>query len=156
MITAFDDKPVAVLMAPTWMLTLHWTWGNLREVAAYGASWLLRIDSLWLPVLALYLAAQVPPAAPLRSGVAEPAVLDLRAEDGARLVPKDNRDAAQVEAARRHWAPLVAGLREAPAVRLRLGSVASPDDKLLFTDPQWADDVARAVYRAIASVYGSK
>lgn len=43
-----------------------------------------------------------------------------------------------------------------PAVRLRLGSVASPDDKLLFTDPQWADDVARSVYRAIASVYGSK
>ena len=43
-----------------------------------------------------------------------------------------------------------------PAVRLRLGSLASPDDKLLFTDPQWADDVARAVYRAIGTVYGSK
>jgi hypothetical protein len=43
-----------------------------------------------------------------------------------------------------------------PAVRLRLGSLGSTDDKLSFTDPQWADDVARAVYRAIGSVYGSK
>jgi len=43
-----------------------------------------------------------------------------------------------------------------PAVRVRLGSLASPDDKLLFADPQWADDVARSVYRAIGSVYGSK
>ncbi|MDO8916008.1 MAG: PASTA domain-containing protein [Coriobacteriia bacterium] len=43
-----------------------------------------------------------------------------------------------------------------PAVRLRLGSLGAPDDKLMFTDPQWADDVARAVYRAIGSVYGSK
>jgi hypothetical protein len=38
------------------------------------------------------------------------------------LVPKDNRDAAQVEAARQAWAPLVAGLKEAPSVRLRLPS----------------------------------
>ena len=43
-----------------------------------------------------------------------------------------------------------------PAVRLRLGSLGVPDDKLQFSDPQWADDVARAVYRAIGSVYGSK
>jgi hypothetical protein len=43
-----------------------------------------------------------------------------------------------------------------PAVRLRLGSLAAADDKLSFTDPQWADDVARAVYRAMSSVYGAK
>jgi N-acetylmuramoyl-L-alanine amidase len=43
-----------------------------------------------------------------------------------------------------------------PAVRLRLGSSATPADKLTFTDPQWADDVARAVYRVLSSVYGSK
>ncbi len=42
------------------------------------------------------------------------------------------------------------------AVRLRLGSTAVPADKLTFTDPQWADDVARAVYRVLSSVYGSK
>ena len=72
-----------------------------------------------LPVLTLTLAAQIP-SAPLRTGVPEPAVLDLRAVDGALLVPKDNRDAGQVEAARQRWAPLVAGLRDTPAVRLRL------------------------------------
>lgn len=43
-----------------------------------------------------------------------------------------------------------------PAVRLRLGSSAVPADKLTFTDPQWADDVARAVYRDLSTVYGSK
>jgi hypothetical protein len=43
-----------------------------------------------------------------------------------------------------------------PAVRLRLGSTATPADKLTFTDPQWADDIARAVYRVLSSVYGSK
>jgi negative regulator of sigma E activity len=43
-----------------------------------------------------------------------------------------------------------------PAVRLRLGSSAVPADTLMFTDPQWADDVARSVYRVISTVYGSK
>lgn len=73
-----------------------------------------------LPVLTLALAAQAPATGPLRSGVPEPAVLDLRAVDGALLVPKDNRDAAQVEAVRQRWLPLVAGLGAAPSVRLRL------------------------------------
>lgn len=40
-----------------------------------------------------------------------------------------------------------------PAVRLRLGSVESGPDKLTFTDPDWADTVAKAVYRALAKVY---
>lgn len=73
-----------------------------------------------LPVFALTLAAQAPQPAPLRTGVPEPWVLDLRKAEGAELLPKDNRDAAQVEAARLRWAPLVADLRGAPAVRLLL------------------------------------
>jgi hypothetical protein len=43
-----------------------------------------------------------------------------------------------------------------PAVRLRLGSTVVPADMLTFTDPQWADDVARAVYSVLSSVYGSR
>jgi N-acetylmuramoyl-L-alanine amidase len=43
-----------------------------------------------------------------------------------------------------------------PAVRLRLGSVALPADRTRFADPGWADDISRAVYTAIGSVYGSK
>jgi N-acetylmuramoyl-L-alanine amidase len=43
-----------------------------------------------------------------------------------------------------------------PAVRLRLGSTSLPGDRTLFADPGWADDVSRAVYRAIGSLYGSK
>jgi N-acetylmuramoyl-L-alanine amidase len=41
-----------------------------------------------------------------------------------------------------------------PAVRLRLGSTQSSADTLTFTDPDWADNVAKAVYRALAQVYG--
>ncbi|WP_279341625.1 hypothetical protein [Geothrix sp. SG200] len=77
---------------------------------------------LALPVLTFTLAAQAPASAPLRTGVAEPAILDLRAVDGSLLVPRDNRDATQVEAARQRWTALVAGLKEASAVRLRLPS----------------------------------
>ena len=66
------------------------------------------------------LLAQAVPAAPLSCGVPEPAVLDLRNAEGPQLVPKDNRDAAQVEAARQRWIPLIAGLKDAPSVRLQL------------------------------------
>jgi hypothetical protein len=45
---------VAVLMAPTFIFTLSMASGHLSEVAAYGATWLLRIDSVWIPVLILY------------------------------------------------------------------------------------------------------
>jgi hypothetical protein len=45
---------VAVLMAPTFIFTLSMASGHLREVAAYGATWFLRIDSVWIPVLILY------------------------------------------------------------------------------------------------------
>ncbi|MDO8964088.1 MAG: PASTA domain-containing protein [Coriobacteriia bacterium] len=43
-----------------------------------------------------------------------------------------------------------------PAVRIRLGMIGSSADKLSFTDPEWADNVAKATYRAIAQVYGGK
>ena len=119
-----------------------------------------------LPVLTLTLVAQAPSTAPLRSGVPEPAVLDLRTADGALLVPKDNRDAAQVEAARQHWAPLVAGLKGEPAVRLRLPSgegrlplllaaaqalkAQSPDQRLYVAfDPQAAPILDETAWGAV-------
>lgn len=73
-----------------------------------------------IPVLTQTLAAQAPPAAPLRVGEAPPVDLDLTGADATALLPRDNRDATQVEAARQRWRPLVATVREAPAVRLRL------------------------------------
>ncbi len=79
---------------------------------------MLRRVPLLIPILALQLAAQ----APLRVGVPLPADLDLRGAALAALVPKDNRDAAQLEAVRRAWAPLVGPLQAAPTVRLRLPS----------------------------------
>jgi hypothetical protein len=43
-----------------------------------------------------------------------------------------------------------------PAVRIRLGSNASSSDKVAFADPQWADNVARDIYRALAQAYGRR
>lgn len=43
-----------------------------------------------------------------------------------------------------------------PGLRLRLGSSQSSTDRLTFTDPLWADNVAKAVYRAIAQVFGGR
>jgi len=43
-----------------------------------------------------------------------------------------------------------------PAGRVLLGSTASSADKLAFTDPQWADNVARDIYRALAQTYGKR
>ena len=79
-----------------------------------------RVLALLIPGLTLVLAAQAPQPVPLRVGEALPVDLDLTSADPTRLVPKDNRDAAQVEAARQQWNPLVATLREAAAVRIRL------------------------------------
>ncbi len=81
---------------------------------------MLRFPFVLLPILSLVLAAQPPPPAPLRAGVPLPVDLDLTSVDAVGLVPRDNRDAAQVEAARQRWTVLVAGLKAAPAVRLRL------------------------------------
>ncbi len=69
-----------------------------------------------VPILVLPLTAQ----APVRVEAPRPADLDLRGADLAALVPKDNRDAAQLEAVRRAWMPLVGPLRDAATVRLRL------------------------------------
>jgi N-acetylmuramoyl-L-alanine amidase len=40
--------------------------------------------------------------------------------------------------------------------RVRLGSLTAREDVASFRDPAWADTVARAIYRAIADLYGRK
>ncbi len=44
----------------------------------------------------------------------------------------------------------------APWTQLQLGSLAAREDVASFRDPTWADTVARAVYRALADLYGRK
>jgi N-acetylmuramoyl-L-alanine amidase len=44
----------------------------------------------------------------------------------------------------------------APGVRVRLGSSAQQKDLANFNDPAWSDGVARAIYAALAKVYGSR
>lgn len=41
-----------------------------------------------------------------------------------------------------------------PTLRVRLGSFASKEDASNFRDPQWADQVARGVYRGLGQVLG--
>ncbi len=62
--------------------------------------------------------AQTPP--PIQVGKPLPPLLDLRDADAARLVPRDTRDPAQAESARRAWEPLVVSFRGLPDLRLRL------------------------------------
>lgn len=81
---------------------------------------MLRFPFALLPVLSLALSAQAPPPSPLRVGVSLPADLDLTSVDPAGLIPRDNRDATQVEAARQRWNGLVFGVKGAATVRLRL------------------------------------
>ena len=45
---------------------------------------------------------------------------------------------------------------KSPWSRIQLGSFAQRDDVAKFTDPAWEDSVARALYRAISSLYGKK
>ena len=73
-----------------------------------------------IPALTLALAAQAPQSTPLRVGEALPVDLDLTGADVTGLIPRDNRDTAQLEAVRQRWAPLIAGVKDAPALRLRL------------------------------------
>ncbi len=80
---------------------------------------MLRPPTFLLPAFTLVLVAQVPPA-PLRVNEPLPAELDLSRAEPAALIPGDNRDATLAEAARQRWSPLVAPLREALAVRIRL------------------------------------
>ena len=42
------------------------------------------------------------------------------------------------------------------AVRVQLGSASDSNDKATFGDPNWADKVARAVYKALGQLYGQK
>jgi hypothetical protein len=73
-----------------------------------------------MPFLTLMLAAQATQPVPLRVGLPLPVELDLTSLDPAGLIPRDNRDAAQVEGARQQWTALISGLKGATAVRLRL------------------------------------
>ena len=50
----------------------------------------------------------------------------------------------------------VLGRTNAPWARVTLGSFGSADDVARFRDPAWADTIARALYRAIARLYGQK
>ena len=79
-----------------------------------------RIPHLFMPILSAVLAAQAPLPAPLRVAEPLPVDLDLTQVEVAGLIPKDNRDAAQVDAARQRWNPLVAPLKDVTSVRLRL------------------------------------
>ena len=50
----------------------------------------------------------------------------------------------------------VLGATRAPWARVTLGSFGSAEDVSQFRDPAWADGVARALYKAIAQLYGQK
>jgi N-acetylmuramoyl-L-alanine amidase len=41
-------------------------------------------------------------------------------------------------------------------VRVQLGSATDGNDKVTFADPDWADKVARAIYKALGQLYGQK
>ncbi|HJW72412.1 MAG TPA: hypothetical protein VJ486_06100 [Geothrix sp.] len=74
---------------------------------------------LILPALTLALAVQAQPG-PIRTGIPLPVTLDLRQAEAEKLLPRDARDATQVEGVRRAWGARVAELAQAPAVRLLL------------------------------------
>ncbi len=69
-----------------------------------------------LATLTLALSAQ----SPIQVGQTLPPLLDLRSVDAVHLVPKDARDPAQIEAARKAWNPLVEPVQHHPALRLLL------------------------------------
>lgn len=48
--------------------------------------------------------------------------------------------------------PVVAAT-SAPAVRIRLGALASREDVAAFRDPSWSDTIARAIYRALGTEF---
>ncbi len=90
------------------------------------------VSALFLLLAPLAVSAQ---GAPIQVAAPEPVPLDLRAVDAAVLVPADNRDAAQVEAARRGWMTLIAPMKDAPAVRVLLPSTG-PREALLLAASQ--------------------
>lgn len=50
--------------------------------------------------------------------------------------------------------PVVAAT-SAPALRVRLGALASREDIAAFRDPTWSDSVARSIYRALGEQYAT-
>ncbi|MGB4593175.1 MAG: PASTA domain-containing protein [Coriobacteriia bacterium] len=44
---------------------------------------------------------------------------------------------------------------KAPGLRLVLGNAQDKADTALFADPEWADTIARAIYRAIGATFGT-
>jgi hypothetical protein len=65
-----------------------------------------------------FLTAQI--ANPIQIALATPRSLDLRDADVSVLVPKDNRNAAQIEEVRLRWVEKVAAYRQEPSLRLML------------------------------------
>lgn len=51
--------------------------------------------------------------------------------------------------------PVFSVTRE-PWVRVVIGSASQRTDSVAFSDPRWADSVARAIYTALGEVYGEK
>ncbi len=45
---------------------------------------------------------------------------------------------------------------DAPGIRVRLGAYSDPEDAVMFSDPAWADTIARAIYRALGERMGSQ
>lgn len=72
------------------------------------------------PLLVLLCTATGRAEAPLRSGQAVPALLDLRGDDPSRLLPRDERNPEATEAVRSAWRLRLAPLGRVPAVRLKL------------------------------------
>jgi hypothetical protein len=69
-------------------------------------------------LLPAVLCLALPAQAPLRVGAGPPPTLDLDGTAAADWLPRDARDPAQVEAARRAWTARIAPLRGARAVRI--------------------------------------
>ena len=81
------------------------------------AAALIRITAVLC--LAAILGAQDPPP-PIQVATRLPRTLDLRGVDPSRLIPLDNRNAAQTEGARAAWVALLGPFQGAEAVRLVL------------------------------------
>ena len=101
---------------------------QLRRLSS-SSKWFLEEIPLRYPALCLlplcFTLVAAGPDLPLQVGLALPRLLDLRTAETALLVPRDSRDPAQLEAARRAWDPLVLALAGAPSVRLLLPAGAA-------------------------------
>lgn len=51
---------------------------------------------------------------------------------------------------------LVLQAADAPGIRVHLGAYSDAEDSVMFSDPAWADGVARAIYRALGERLGSQ